>query len=184
MQVLSGLKLTHLNYALVAGLFFSFAVTGCKDQKTETLTLKNGDSVQYEHTEGNPALQSTNWMSVQKVEARFYEPLEEGLPGRLSYFFDLDLKTDEIRTIRISDVTGTYQPLLVNATNMKARDGHRRFETEQRVVTERTMPWVYQGNSATRVFKITLIDKNDRPQTVYQVAQFDTATIRGAASPG
>ncbi len=166
-----------------ACLMLALVVAGCgSKQKTQTVTLRDGETVQYSHTEGAPVLQETNWFAVEQVEARFFEPDEPGLPGRLSYFFDLDLKTDQIRTIRISDVTGTYQPLLVNATNMKARDGDRRFETEQRVVTPRTMPWVFEGDTATRVFKITLIDRNDRPQTVYQVARFNTARMRTAAT--
>lgn len=172
----TGLLALTLATAMVTGL------CGCNGGNEQVVTT-DGKKVSFPTYKDRPALLNNEWFRMENVSARIEPPEARDLPGYLVLNFQMVLRSDQVRVVRIVDVTSDFQPLLVNDVTLQSMVGRKIYNTDRQIVSERTTPWLFESDVATRVFSITMIDRHDQVRTWYQGAEFDTAALREQAMP-
>ncbi len=147
---------------------------------TVSRELADGETVEFQYENGVPVYADGEWAKVNLCNGNLELQRKhhvEGVPHQ-QFIFVLRLKTENIKSISIYDVTAPPVVRVARARELPAGQLEPELRTEPLYLTDPGLDWLRTDEVTEWIFKIVLENDRGQKQVLYQPLDFPTGAVR------
>jgi len=139
---------------------------GCTTRQTRK--LGDGTEQPLAYAAQEPELAKNAWAEVARAGISFASEPDEQFDIPFWWEFALKVKINELKSVRIYDVSKAPPQLLFNDTEAILQDGVWRARTASRKFSRAVAPWFYTPGLTEHIFKFVLTNNRNEERSLYQ----------------